>query len=178
MVREPDRRRPSVNDPAVVLDRVDAFADATGDPRDEAQHDLDRSVRALPHDGRPGVLLIVGVTGARLWAMTSSTGARRRVERDPARFFTGRERPMCHHFVFHGIDGHDFAFVFDIDVNAIGCGIDRGKFRLAPERNCGDNLGGLGVDHGDGTSAMIENVNFAVLGIIDEGIGTFAGPDF
>ena len=28
-----------------------------------------------------GVLLIVGVTGARLWAMTSSTGARRRVER-------------------------------------------------------------------------------------------------
>ena len=56
----------------------------------------------------------------------------RGIKRDPARFFTGRERPMRHDFVFGGIDRRDFAFVFDVDVNAAGRGIDRGKFRARP----------------------------------------------
>jgi fused signal recognition particle receptor len=43
---------------------------------DALRIDLDRSVRALPHDGRPGVLLIVGVNGT---GKTTTTGKLARV---------------------------------------------------------------------------------------------------
>ena len=46
----------------------------------------------------------------------------RGVERDPARFFTGRERPARHHFAFGGVDRGQFAFVFDVDINASAAG--------------------------------------------------------
>jgi len=102
----------------------------------------------------------------------------RGIKRDPAWFFTGRYRPMRRHFVLGGIDRDYFAFVFDIHINAVGRGIDRGKFRRAAERNCGHNLGRFGVDDGNRISPMIEDVELTVLGIIEEGIGTFAGLDF
>src|SRR5947199_9633298 len=40
------------------------------------QVDMDRSVKALPHDGRPGVLLVVGVNGT---GKTTTTGKLARV---------------------------------------------------------------------------------------------------
>ncbi|WP_232662417.1 signal recognition particle-docking protein FtsY [Pseudonocardia sp. TRM90224] len=43
---------------------------------DALRTDLDRSVRALPHDGRPGVLLVVGVNGT---GKTTTTGKLARV---------------------------------------------------------------------------------------------------
>ena len=43
---------------------------------DALRTDLDRSVRALPHDGRPAVLLIVGVNGT---GKTTTTGKLARV---------------------------------------------------------------------------------------------------
>ena len=43
---------------------------------DALRTDLDRSVRALPHDGRPAVLLVVGVNGT---GKTTTTGKLARV---------------------------------------------------------------------------------------------------
>ena len=55
----------------------------------------------------------------------------RGVKRDPARFFTGRERPMRHHFVFGGIDRGHFALVFDVDSKR---GRPRNRPRQIPAR--------------------------------------------
>ena len=49
----------------------------------------------------------------------------RRVQRDPARLFPGRERPVRHHFVFRGIDHCHLALVLDVDIDPAGRAIDR-----------------------------------------------------
>jgi len=64
----------------------------------------------------------------------------RGVERNPTWLFARRERPMRHDLMLGGIDRNDFALVFDVDVDAVGRGIDRSKFWSAAQRDSSDDI--------------------------------------
>jgi len=102
----------------------------------------------------------------------------RGVEGQSARFFARRQRPCCRDLVSVDIDYCDFAFVFDVDVNAARFAIGDSKFRFPGQRNCGQNFSRARFKDRRGISAAIESVNVLALRLIKNRIRIFTGLDF
>ena len=102
----------------------------------------------------------------------------RRVECHSSRFRARRERPARDDFMLCRVDGRDFAFVFDIAVNAAGSTIDNRKLRAAAKRDRADHACRFCIDYRDRISAVIENINLVTTRFVNERVGIRAGLYF
>ena len=120
-----------------------------------------RRVHALP-DGHAGHYFAVRAIHHHhhLVAATQEQPLVRAVERHARRFFARCDRPRVHHFMFRGIDRHDFALVFEVVIDPLGRRVGHGKLWLAGQRDGGHHLTRLGVEHRRRLSPPIERVNF------------------
>ena len=76
------------------------------------------------------------------------------------------------------VNNSDFAFIFQIAVNAASGAVDRGELRRAIERNRRNNLCCPRVDNSCRSARVIEYVHFAAVGLENDRIGIFASVYF
>ena len=91
--------------------------------------------------------------------------------------FAGGNGPAVGDGVGLGVNGHEFAGVFDIVENAIGVGIGLGEFGFAAFGDGGDDLAGIGGDDGGGLAAAVEGIDLILAGLEENAVGILAGGD-
>src|SRR4029077_5621243 len=94
-----------------------------------------------------------------------------------AGFRARRERPLGFHFQLGGIDGCQFALVFDVDED-FALGVAGGELRLAVELNGAQHFAGGGVDGGRVAAASVESEDALGGRIVENGVGIFADLHF
>jgi hypothetical protein len=101
-----------------------------------------------------------------------------RIECDPARFFTRRDRPTRHYFVAPAFDHHDFAFIFQVAIDPACIRVDDWEFRSAAKRNCCDGGAFLRINYRCRVAGVIENLSLVMLRVVSDSVRTLSGIDF
>ena len=96
------------------------------------------------------------------------------VDGQAGRTFARSQRGAAGHGGFGGVDLHDFAGVFDIDVE-LARAIHGAVLGLLADRESGDDLIGLGVDGGGIVGPAIQGEDALGLGFVADRIGILAG---
>lgn len=99
--------------------------------------------------------------------------AKRCVDCKTCRRLAGARGPCCRHSPAAEIYGGERILAFDILVEDLCCGIDRGKLRLAAELDRTDNRLFLGVDEGCQPRIAIGDIDQIVKPVVEGGVGIF-----
>jgi len=96
------------------------------------------------------------------------------IQRDSTWFFSGCNRPVRDDFMFVDIDHRDFAFIFDVAVNAPRVFIYCRELRCSSERNRRCNGSDFRIDNGDRISSVIENIDLTMTRLVNNSVRIWA----